>query len=67
MKHELKIHLWEGDDGEIEGHVDLPADGTFTFEAMKLIFEEFCRANEYELSEVAKDFYEMCRIKGVVK
>ncbi len=65
MKHELKIHLWEGNDGEIEGHVDLPADGTFTFEAMKVVFDEFCRTNGYELSEVAKDFYELCRIKEI--
>lgn len=56
MKHELKIHLWEGTDGEIEGHVDLPADGTFTFEAMKVVFEEFCRSNKYHLSAVVHDF-----------
>ncbi len=65
MKHELKIHLWEGDDGEIEGHVNLPADETFTFEAMRLILEEFCRTNGYELSEVVRDFYLACKIKEV--
>lgn len=62
MKHELKIHLWEGTDGEIEGHVDLPADGTFTFEAMRLILEEFCRTNGYNMSEVSRDFYGACQI-----
>ncbi len=60
MKNELKVILYEGDSGDIEGHVDLPTDGTFTFEAFKLVFEEFCRTNNYDRETVHADFYRFC-------
>lgn len=55
----LKIALQEKK-GELHGHVDLPPDGTFVFEALKLVFEEFCRTNGYERETVHADFYRFC-------
>lgn len=55
----LRISLSE-DNGAIRGEINLPADGTFVFEAMQMVFDEFCKTNGYKREDVYAHFYRFC-------
>jgi hypothetical protein len=59
MPNKLRISLYE-QGAEIKGDILLPADGTFTFECLKMALEQMSEGNNLDFKEVVADFYRFC-------
>ena len=57
MSKRLYVNIKEDCNGNLTGPVKFPADGTFVFEALLLVIEEFSKGIDISTNEVIQDLY----------